>query len=463
MIKPNKMPKMYKHALLFTSMFIAGVSVQCSASDETPYCGDGIVNDQTELCDGNAFQGEATCRYHGYVRGVLNCDDSCRINFSACESDTNAVCGNGVIEIGEECDIEPAPGLDCERLGLGEGEITCSSSCTLDTSKCTDHGECGDGQCSAIESCAVCPQDCGACPSDCGDLQCDAGENCETCPGDCGACPPGCGDGQCSPPEETCNVCPQDCSACPPECGDGQCNGTETCNSCPGDCGICDPFCGDDTCNGTETCDSCEQDCGSCGPACGDNSCNGNETCNSCEQDCGPCAPFCGDNACNGNETCNSCEQDCGECPCQAANYWSPTSDSQTDPTGQQADQTINVSIEVEVRQSGEGLEVRVCKPGDTFMENVAFHIYDDISNNGFIEIPNLGTANSQCSAWVGLSNDTGYLEGEQFSGVWQMISPAWVKGDWNWPADNCTSNGDPWGTCWSGSNITMTRTCKGL
>lgn len=41
---------------------------------------------------------------------------------------------------------------------------------------------CGDGTCSAIESCRVCPEDC-AFVTTCGDLHCDPGES--MCPGDC--------------------------------------------------------------------------------------------------------------------------------------------------------------------------------------------------------------------------------------------------------------------------------------
>ncbi|MEZ4364803.1 MAG: hypothetical protein R2939_00785 [Kofleriaceae bacterium] len=41
---------------------------------------------------------------------------------------------------------------------------------------------CGDGTCSGVESCRLCPADCGACTPVCGDHLCDAGE---ACPGDC--------------------------------------------------------------------------------------------------------------------------------------------------------------------------------------------------------------------------------------------------------------------------------------
>lgn len=58
----------------------------------------------------------------------------------------------------------------------------CAPLCPPATSCAADAPRCGDGTCSAIESCRTCPADCGACPSACGDLVCDAGE---VCPGDC--------------------------------------------------------------------------------------------------------------------------------------------------------------------------------------------------------------------------------------------------------------------------------------
>lgn len=44
---------------------------------------------------------------------------------------------------------------------------------------------CGDATCAGLETCAVCPTDCGPCAPTCGDLRCDATEDATTCPGDC--------------------------------------------------------------------------------------------------------------------------------------------------------------------------------------------------------------------------------------------------------------------------------------
>jgi hypothetical protein len=63
----------------------------------------------------------------------------------------------------------------------------CSPLCAPGMAACDPAGpDCGDGSCAAVESCRVCPGDCGACAALCGDFWCDAGETAGTCPGDCG-------------------------------------------------------------------------------------------------------------------------------------------------------------------------------------------------------------------------------------------------------------------------------------
>jgi hypothetical protein len=128
---------------------------------------------------------------------------------------------------------------------------------------------CGNGVCTAMESCATCPIDCGPCGF-CGDFICDmaAGERCDTCPTDCGMCMM-CGDGFCDAwAGETCTNCTIDCGACPPVCGNGSCDPGEGCLTCPGDCGVCPGTCGNGVCGPGETCASCQVDCGMCGGSC---------------------------------------------------------------------------------------------------------------------------------------------------------------------------------------------------
>lgn len=71
---------------------------------------------------------------------------------------------------------------------------------------------CGDGVCEPGEVCEICPEDC-ACDSVCGDGTCAPDEDCASCEGDCGPCAV-CGDASCDP-SEACEDCPEDCGACP--------------------------------------------------------------------------------------------------------------------------------------------------------------------------------------------------------------------------------------------------------
>ncbi len=55
--------------------------------------------------------------------------------FDACPA---SLCGNGVIDPGEECDGGNLGGASCQSEGFGGGNLSCSAGCTLDTSGCTD-------------------------------------------------------------------------------------------------------------------------------------------------------------------------------------------------------------------------------------------------------------------------------------------------------------------------------------
>jgi len=52
----------------------------------------------------------------------------------------------------------------------------------------------------------------------------------------CAASAPRCGDGACNSAIETCRMCPGDCGPCAAVCGDNFCDGSETAASCRGDC-----------------------------------------------------------------------------------------------------------------------------------------------------------------------------------------------------------------------------------
>ncbi len=119
------------------------VALECTAA-----CGDGLV-DPGEDCDSEpAGLNGATCSSLGLVDGVLTCAPGCAFDTSACLR-----CGNGVVDDPpEECDGGDLGGETCASLGLGEGTLDCTSSCVFDTSLCfscsisgTEWVEHGDG------------------------------------------------------------------------------------------------------------------------------------------------------------------------------------------------------------------------------------------------------------------------------------------------------------------------------
>ncbi len=75
------------------------------------------------------------------------------------------VCGNNILDSGEQCDYGTNNGKVCSPL-YGSSCTYCSSTCKLVT---LTGGSCGDGTCSAIngETCSTCPTDCGVCPAAC--------------------------------------------------------------------------------------------------------------------------------------------------------------------------------------------------------------------------------------------------------------------------------------------------------
>lgn len=116
-------------------------------------CGDGNL-DEDELCDGNLFiDGDNQCSDWGsFTGGTLKCTDTCDIDMSAC---TVNVCGDGKVGGDEWCDTTAfMAGLDtCEKVSskyLG-GTLKCNANCTIDDSQCKR--KCGDGKLDEDEWC----------------------------------------------------------------------------------------------------------------------------------------------------------------------------------------------------------------------------------------------------------------------------------------------------------------------
>ncbi|MFN2425147.1 MAG: M12 family metallo-peptidase [Candidatus Binatia bacterium] len=232
-------------------------------------CGNGVL-DPGEQCDGVNLGG-ATCTSRGFAGGTLSCSTTCTFNTSQC---TN--CGNNVIDAGEFCDGTALGGGTCTQQGCtGGGTLACNSTCTAyNKTGCINCPSCNlNGICDAGEDCIGCPQDCisgSTSGAVCGNGKCEAGngEDCLNCAADCngnqGGKPSGrycCGDGSGSGPIP---------------CTDSRCTASgRTCTTVPSEpSSYC---CGNDTCQASENCSNCATDCGAPSETCGngiDDNCN---------------------------------------------------------------------------------------------------------------------------------------------------------------------------------------------
>jgi cysteine-rich repeat protein len=147
-------------------------------------CGDGIVEIDEE-CDGAPI---GSCEDMGYVGGELACAPTCTLDKSGC---LEAACGNGTIDPGEVCDGAELAGASCVSEGFVTGDIACGPDCQLDTGDCdacgnttVDPGEECDGSPPAGVTCTdldflggtvSCDTTCGIDTSACFDADCGDG------------------------------------------------------------------------------------------------------------------------------------------------------------------------------------------------------------------------------------------------------------------------------------------------
>lgn len=137
-------------------------------------CGDHVRSGQ-EQCDQEDLDGKTCADLGGFAPGAegLACTDACTFDLSGCGS----VCGNQIVEEGEECDGSVQGGKTCVNYqGPGAtGEVTCSG-CVLDTTACKP-ASCDDEVTNGGETDVDCggPTSCLRCVSD---RKCAAGTDC---------------------------------------------------------------------------------------------------------------------------------------------------------------------------------------------------------------------------------------------------------------------------------------------
>lgn len=120
--------------------------VQCTSDWGTllsggsvPICGNEVI-EGNEQCDG-ANVGMASCStLIAYTTGVLTCTPNCQYDVSNCAGAAPSLCGNGVVNAGEECDAGDLDGETCSSYTAGSepfGSLACTpGTCAFDTSGC---------------------------------------------------------------------------------------------------------------------------------------------------------------------------------------------------------------------------------------------------------------------------------------------------------------------------------------
>ncbi len=273
------------------------------------------------------FGGDSFCKSQG-----LACKPIAQFPYYQC----TGLCGNGELDVGEQCDSGRACGTAC-----------CTSTCQISpTCACTLTGSSASGATGSMQSLAggaagnncdpgyscynnetpclhkgyahealqngvqiICPNPdpdginpgstvglCAKCVSVCGDGACEIDESNQTCPGDCHICAQG---NSCfGEPGGLSGICPTlgyqsyieqagnktckpsqgafgICGRCLGVCGDNKCTPGETQQTCPGDC-----FCGNGLCEYIfESSFNCPADCKPAG--CGNGQYDVGEVCDS--------------------------------------------------------------------------------------------------------------------------------------------------------------------------------------
>jgi len=128
-----------------------GAALACGGSGDSPppdECGDAVIG-SSEQCEAGDFAG-STCESLGFDGGALACSSSCDLDTSGCVR-----CGDNVLQPGEQCDRMDLGGQSCRDLGFAMGTLACSDSCELDTGDCVpvDPALCGNDVLDPGEEC----------------------------------------------------------------------------------------------------------------------------------------------------------------------------------------------------------------------------------------------------------------------------------------------------------------------
>ena len=103
------------------------------------YCGDDVINELGEECDGSDLAGASCEDQYEYFDGTLSCSDTCFYDWNSCGPYYPEPCNiNGILENTEACDGNLfINNLTCVALGYDTGTLTCSNTCEIGLSDCS--------------------------------------------------------------------------------------------------------------------------------------------------------------------------------------------------------------------------------------------------------------------------------------------------------------------------------------
>ncbi len=150
----TKLAGLYQHGRVFVlATLMMGILPFWGCDDsevqtESFICGNGIL-ETGEECDFENFTSQDCTEFSGYKSGKIKCSESCVLDFSDC---VPILCGNGKVDSGEECDgTDLGEATYCLELGyIHSGKLSCLETCRYNTVQCGELCDDHDGlECTA--------------------------------------------------------------------------------------------------------------------------------------------------------------------------------------------------------------------------------------------------------------------------------------------------------------------------